>query len=124
MSHVTAMAAVQLELHCLTLALLLQLLMTALISGEQQSNTLTVARLVSECCRARMCTSSTHLFPPLPPPQCHKNTLHSPNKFSTNCFYPPHPVSVHAPAHTNLGLGRVARVRFSALRLYLIMAGG
>lgn len=81
MPHVTTVAAVQPTLHRLTRALPLQLLMTALISGEQQSNTLTVARLVSECCRARMCTSSTHLLlrrpppsPPLPSPVPQKHT--------------------------------------------------
>ncbi len=49
--HMTTVAAVQQKLHSLTLTLLLQLLMTALISGDQQSNTLTVARLVSESYR-------------------------------------------------------------------------
>lgn len=102
--HVTTEAALQQRLHSHPRTLLLKLLMTTLILGDQQSNTLTVARLVSESCRPGC-------GPPVPAfftPWCHKNTLHSPYKFSTNCFYSPHPMSLHTHTHTNLDKAWIA----------------
>lgn len=109
--------------HSPTMSPLLQLLMTALISAEQQSTA------YINCCptgvrelQARMCTFNTHsslhsllsatkTYTPLTQQVLHKLLLPSSPHECTH-------------AHTNLCQDGVAGVSFSPLRLYLITAGG
>lgn len=83
--------------------------MTALISGDQQSNTLTVAQLVSESCRPGY-VRPTLTSPPTPSPVPQKHTPLTQQVLHKLLL----PSSPHecTHTHTNLGLGRVAGVSF------------